>query len=194
MVNYENLLSEQSREKIRTTRVEVARLYALPNRWLAAEILRLARAAQKDLRAEGFSPGDCVYDAAFAWNVLPELAKRLGATQFNQDERLDRSICGLSDSAFRFHAGYFIFNSSTNAIRNSILSREVANGNPVVFALDRVAVPEQGDPIAVRLREIAHVRSVPFAGTWSPEFMGGNQQYREPEDLQNFPKGYSHHE
>ena len=181
MVNYENLLSEQSRAELHSTRIEIQRLYNLPDRWLASEILKLARAAQKELLADGFLPRDCVYDASFAWQVLPELAKRLGATQFNQDERLDRSICGLSDSAFRFHAGYFILNSGTKAIRDSILSHEPANGNPVVFALDRIAFPEEEDPIAVRLKEIAHARCVPFTGMWSPEFMGESHQAAQRE-------------
>ncbi len=181
MVNYENLLSEQSVRNLHATRVEVARLYNLPDRWLAAEILKLARAAQKELLAEGFLPGDCVYDASFAWQVLPEIAKRLGATKFNQDERSDRSICVLSDSAFRFHAGYFIINSGTKAIRNSILSHEPANGNPVVFALDRIAFPQEGDPIAIRLEEIARIRSVPFTGMWAPDFLGNSRQSTQHE-------------
>ncbi|WP_455233238.1 hypothetical protein [Geopseudomonas aromaticivorans] len=169
---FRKLLSEESRKKLEANRAELARMYQLPDRWLASELLRLAREAQAGLRAEGRHPNEGVYDSVFAWHILPELAKRLGATSFLAQERTDSSIVRASNEDLRFRAGLCLANNGTVTLRNSLLSYSVVNGNPVVYALDRIAAPGPDDPVAKRIWEVAKYRGVDCPdGRWSPAML-----------------------
>jgi len=169
---FRKLLSKEAITRIEAQQAEVNRLFNLQNRWLAQELLKLAREIQPKLSSEGWCPADNVYDAVFAWQVIPELAKRLGATTFNLQERTDYRVIRSSSVDLRARAGHCLLNCGTQALRESLLTREVANGNPVVFAIDRLSAPGDEDPIARRLHEIANNRGVEcHDGKWTPLFM-----------------------
>lgn len=169
-------LSTQSRERINREQATVLRLYGLSNRWLAQELLQLARDAQADLRLAGYQPRDNVYDPVLAWQLIPELAKRLGVAAFHAQERTDYDVIRASDEDLRLRIACSIGNCGTRALRDSLLTRELANGNPLGFAIDRLVAPGPDDPVARHLREIARFRGVEcHDGRWSPAFMDSRQ-------------------
>ena len=160
---------------------EIERLWNLSDRWLAENLLKLAH------RAVALYPEHLrriparwdTYATTLVWDVVPEIAKRLGATAFRPQERHER-VGALSDLELRNLLGMCIANSPT--IEKAwldvtsapdpwlLLTHEVCNGNPVVFSMDRILPPsvENGDYAARMMRETSRARGFDVASAWRP--------------------------
>lgn len=163
-------LSAETRERIDREHHEALRLYAVPDRWLARDLLQRVRRLRVFPRV--WSPLDCVYDAALFWHLIPELAKRLGETALVLNERSDPEVQRLSDQDLRFR----VANAWNNTGRydypeHSLFFREIANGSPVCYAVDRLVAPAAADPFARHLREIARARDTHTDGRWTPAML-----------------------
>lgn len=97
-IDWSALLSPQARVRLRATAIEMARLHALPDRWLGEEILKLARAVRLEFPEKLSDPHGGTYEPNLVWQVVPELAKRLGATRLLPNEATSRDVVTLSDS------------------------------------------------------------------------------------------------
>ena len=187
-VGWDSLLSEESRQRLEHRRREVLRLAELSPRWLAAELLRLARRARTEsCRWNAF---DIVYDSQFIWHGVPELARRLGAGPLAADELVGDEWAGLSDYELRRGLGHCLGNIGQGAYFEmpawELLLNEPANGNPVVMGVDFLCPGCPGDredPLVVRLAEIARARGVPFDGIWSLSFLNGPDAPRRSERM-----------
>lgn len=169
------LLSPQTRKRLDAETREISRLFGLADRWLGEALISLARSARAEapqLRRDKF-----IYDDTFVWHVVPEIAHRLGVTQFQAGEREDFEIRRYSNREIRELAGYCLGNISSSSYYAkpgwSLLLHESANGNPVVFAVDRLARGDTKNPdvITRRLVEIAGHRGVEYNGRWTPSMM-----------------------
>lgn len=169
------LLSAEARARLDAEQAESERLYGLTDRWLADALLQMSRAAR--MEAPHLKPEDHVYDNTFVWHVLPELARRLGARKFLPSEREDFDVNHMTDVQLRERAMGCLSNISTSTYYKmsgwTMLLRESANGNPVVYAVDRLSPGNlaQPDSIVKRLVEIAGHRKVPYEGVWTPAMM-----------------------
>lgn len=167
---FKTLLSREARARIEQDRCEALRLYALGNAWLAREILSAARAAQA--AAPHRTPDEHTYDARLIWGILPELARRLGVVKLTTNE-IDWEIRELSDYDLRVRAGYTLKNIGYTILPGwRQLTRDIGNGNMVVYALDRLCPGRLGDredPIVRNLTELASCRQRPYNGVWTPE-------------------------
>jgi len=163
-------LKPEQRARIERITCEVLRLYALTPRWLARYLLTTAR----DLRRFcAWGPMDCIYDARLLWQLIPELAYRLGEARFLADERIDGEVRCMSDDMLRCQVLMALRNVSIHAYWHSpsahVFFHEVANGNPVVFGVDHLVAPGPGDWAAQYLAEIALRRGArDFHGKWTP--------------------------
>jgi len=160
---------------------EMDRLYRLPDRWLAEELLRLARAARNAYPAQLGSPSTMYYGPMFVWNVVPEVARRLGATRLNQQEATRCNIQGQSGAELRLTVASHLANANlgslpagTGALSPAeILGHDICNGNPVAMAVDRFAeAPEAGhdmsDWLARSVRLASSRRGHAATPYWSP--------------------------
>lgn len=171
---------------------ELARLFRLPDRWLAEELLKLARQARREAPECLENPADLNYDVNFVWQVIPEIARRLGATRLLANEATDPDVVRKSDRELREALGSYLTNHALDILDEKtrdpyretatalgLISGDIANGNPVAFAMDRIAAPapadtHQSDWLARYMREISRARfgDDRFAA-WEPSF----QQY-----------------
>ena len=183
-INFSSLLSPQTRERLARTAVEIGRLYRLPNRWLAEQLLKLTRQLRRDYPDKLGYPYALGYDAAFAWHLVPEIAKRLGATLLLPNEATEIGIMTLQGQDFREYAGVFLNNivvkhwphTGCSGIPSAaeLLAHSIANGNPVAIAIDRLyPAPPRGqdrhDAIARQIREVSHYRGHAETAYWSPD-------------------------
>lgn len=163
-------LSAEARARIEQDRREAHRLYGLGNAWLAAALLAAAREAQATSPER--APGECTYDARLIWGIVPELARRLGVVKLTTNE-IDWEVRDLSDYELRVRAGHTLKNISYSTAPGwRLLTRDIAHGNAVVYAVDRLCPGRMGDredPIVRNLTELAACRGRPYAGVWTPE-------------------------
>lgn len=166
-------LSAQLIAQLESDRNELVRLYGLTNEWLAHALLKLARLAQK--ATPEYSPHDYpTYNSRLIWGIVPELARRLGTVRLKLEE-IDWEIRELSDYDLRLRIGNTLGNvGHITAPGWNMLSAETVNGNPVVFAIDRLCagkVDDRNDPIVRLATEIGRYRGCPYSGVWTPEFL-----------------------
>ncbi|MBK1666966.1 hypothetical protein CKO28_02770 [Rhodovibrio sodomensis] len=176
MFEFENLLSETAKQQLVNEESEIRVLFALPDHLLAVELLRMARVCRQRYPERLSNPHECVYEPSFVWQFIPELAKRLGATDLQPDEAT--RYADATDAELRFLAGVYLrnINDYNLGTRHEIetaepdigelLARDPGRGNPVAFAIDRICPPAQRD----RSRDDYLVdRSQGDAETWYPE-------------------------
>lgn len=178
------LSPELRREQAMMTR-ELDRLYRLPDRWLGEELLKLARRAREENpgllgRYEARS-----YSDSFVWEVVPEVARRLGA-KLSPDESQSHEFRSLHATRLRQVVGTYLQNTSLRyglderqaygdrvpAIE--LLQHEFVNGNPVAFAMDRLAPPapegqDRDDWLARHIREVGRFVGGRPVACWSPD-------------------------
>jgi hypothetical protein len=163
------ILSPEARARIEHDRREALRLYGLGNAWLAAALLAAAREAQA--AAPHRAPDECTYDARLIWGIVPELARRLGVVKLTTNE-IDWEIRELSDYQLRLRAGYTLKNVGHTMLPGwRLLTRDIANGNIVLFGVDRLCpgrMDDRDDPIVRNLSELARCRQRPYEGVWTP--------------------------
>lgn len=167
---FNKLLSPEVRARLEQDRREALRLYGLGNAWLAAALLAADREAQA--AAPFWAPGDLTYDARLIWGIVPELARRLGVVKLTTNE-IDWEIRELSDYDLRVRAGYTLKNIGYSTLPGwRQLTRDIGNGNMVLYAVDRLCPGRMGDrddPIVRNLTELASCRRRPYDGAWTPE-------------------------
>jgi hypothetical protein len=163
-------LSQEQKDTIERERAEAFRLYGLTNTWLAAALLRLARDAQKI--SPEYKPDDNTYNARLIYGIVPELCRRLGPVRLETRE-IDWEIRELNNYELRERAGYCLMNVRDTDLPGWVmLTRETANGNPVVYAMDRICpgiIGDRDDPVVKRLTELAAYRKKPYNGVWTQE-------------------------
>ncbi len=166
---FKALLSPEARARIEQDRREALRLYGLGNAWLASALLAAAREAQS--AAPRLAPDECTYNARLIWGIVPEVARRLGVVKLTTNE-IDWEIRELSDYELRVRAGHALKNIGYTILPGwRMLSRDIGNGNMVVYALDRLCPGRMGDrddPIVRNLTELAACRGQPYEGVWTP--------------------------
>lgn len=184
MIDFRKMLSPETLARMDAKRAEIGRLYALGDRWLAEEILkhaRLVRQIYPDRLGQDAHVNRSSYSTAYVWNVVPEIAARLGATHFLAGERSEEFRMLSSDALRDWVGGAMPWVGSLPMAQKDLvrgfhpwdlLTTEFVNGNPVVFALDRVAPPsdESKDWCARHMREIARNRGFEPVSGWHPWF------------------------
>ena len=162
-------LSSEARERMQQDQREAARLYGLTNAWLAAALLAAARQAQA--ASPDLDPSEPTYESRLIWGIVPELARRLGVVKLTTKE-IDWEIRELSNYQLRLRAGYTIKNIACSARPGwRTLTRDMGNGNGVVYAIDRLCPGRMGDredPVVRSLTELSLCRGRPYAGIWTP--------------------------
>ena len=152
MVDLRILMSPEKRAHYDRVNSEIGRLFSLPTRFLARALVRHARNA-RDRHPDFLALNACEGNktmSALVWDVVPELCFRMGERSEIQGERRAQ-VRAMSDTRFRTHAGFIImgasgiFSDGQKRVRNAhdvdpfeILTHDVANGNPVAFAIDRI--------------------------------------------------------
>jgi hypothetical protein len=189
MVDFSKFLSPEAIARGNAEREELIRMWRLSDRFLAADLMRKVREARFmypkvfDLDPNGWS----TYEKSFVWDVVPEIAARLGETAFQPNER-KAEVRACSDVELREWVGLSLNHMGMiseawldkDPILNPwlMLTHSVPNGNPVLFAMDRISPPtlESQDWGAKHVREIARNRGFGDVSAWSPM-------------LQNYEKG-----
>ena len=165
------LLSPQAQAELDFKRAEFARLNALSNEALANELLTLAERAlllnPEVLQLTG------TYDNSLISDLIPELGRRLGATLVSKLPGHPDKVRRLSMRALRSQLGSAVAHASRNrtGVEWSLLTGEGCNGNPVLFAMDRLCPADLNDPddmAALSISSIQQVRGVPVTGMWVP--------------------------
>jgi hypothetical protein len=150
-------MSKEAAERLAKLDDELDRLFSLPDRWLARELLSHARAA-RDIGHDIFGRDAKLenrYQAELVWDVVPEIAYRLGESSFVKGER-GGDIRGLTNAQLReraveqLHAQPLLVAFASNLHRGMnvyrLLTRHPTVGNPVLFALDRFAPADRANP------------------------------------------------
>lgn len=162
--------------------LELRRIYALPDRWLAEELLRLARHCREEF-AQRLKAVDrnANYECSFVWDVVPEISKRLGSRSLTLHEASDPMVAGCDNSVLREYAGICLrFSALADwvditkaASATALLVRPVWIGNPVAIALDRLAPPDIGTPhrdlITRQMREWSRANGLSEIQSWRPD-------------------------
>lgn len=181
-------ITPESRSRVETLSREMKRFHGLTDRWLGEELLRLAREARR-LAVRLGNPARQDYDVNFVWQVVPELARRLGAGPLHLNEATDSFTCQRDDRAFRNLIGVYLQNISLFRLgcevsiqrgdraavsALDILGHEFVNGNPVEMAISRLVGPapandDQSDWLARHCREVGQYRASLAHGVWQPE-------------------------
>lgn len=145
---------------------EMARLHALPDRFLGRALLDLARnAVRADPRLKG-DPRERGYESLLIRSVLPRLAQDLGETRLTAQERAGARATPACPAELRSLTGTCLNNAAFSRFVQSpdpqlrALSLGFANGSPITIGLDRACPPTpQSDDLIVRhMREISRVR------------------------------------
>jgi len=178
MSRLDSVIAPELRSRIEAERNEILRIYALPDRWLAAELLRLTRSI-REATSYAERPETDTYNSTVLWDVIPEIARRLGAT-IQQNESTNWRFRSLEGEKFREYVAVCIANVGTGYLKDArlstgidpvaILFREVANGNPIIIGLDRLVPPGNNsiDHAARHIREISRTRGHEVVSSWSP--------------------------
>ena len=183
MVDFRTLLSGNQVALIAATQAEMARLHGLADRWLARELLRLARCIRSESPSLA-SPLAPTYESRLVWHVAPELARRLGEPSLLANEATRDGIRGIGGMELRLLAASCLRNGSlarayskackerTRPCAAELLAQGVANGNAVAIAADRVCAPaphyDERDYMANAVREVSRCRGLPEMSAWSP--------------------------
>lgn len=190
MVNFRLMLSPELRAKVDAESDELLRMWNLPDRFLAADLLRKAREARNLYPSHFERGGYDTYTTSFVWDIVPEIAFRLGSKDTRPDERRP-DVRACDDDELRGWLGNCL--NWTPTIREAhsdplplanpwlMLTRSPQQGNPVLFALDRVCVPDMDstDHGARLVREISRVRGFEVTSAWHP---GLERRYGEEHD------------
>jgi len=162
---------------------ELVRIYRLPTRWLAEEILRLARRTREQFSDRLPAANRNVnYECSLVWDVVPEVAKRLGSRSLGPLEACDPRVSGCDNFILREYAGICLTFSSLRRWVNqsaedlsaaAILLHDITEGNPVAIALDRLQPPDNStshqDLIVRQMRQWSRARGLRETAAWRPD-------------------------
>jgi len=194
-VDFRKFLSPEALARLDARRAEIERLYGLGDRWLARELVGLARRV-RDIYPDDLGQAQHLrggtYDTTYVWDLILEIAARLGHQDFVPGERR-AEIRALDGKELREWVGTTMKWLSSRPEEDPHLQRGIhpwdlltttfVNGNPVVFALDRVAppTPASEDWCAIHMREIARYRGFGEVAAWFPGFNERRPKAEEPE-------------
>jgi len=161
--------------------LEIVRIYHLSDRWLAEELLRLARRCREEYpRRLKEVDRNASYESSLVWDVVPEVAKRLGSRSLMMVEASDPKIVACDTAILREYAGICIkFSNLKSWIATadrtsaaSLLVRDFCSGNPIAIALDRLQPANEEDQaqdiIAREMREWSRKNCVEEVCSWRP--------------------------
>ena len=185
--DFKTMLTEALNDQINATSRTMERLFHLSDRFLARELLRLAREARTMVQAHDHhmrDPFGITYDVSFLWHVIPEIAARLGETAFEANERATGDAVGRCGGDIRGWASSYLHNVGLGRrygydqkpVPNAclILTHDCCNGNPVAMAIDRIQTPDRDstDWMACHMREVGRYRFGAHAewNAWTPGF------------------------
>ena len=133
---------------------EIARLAGLTDRFLGQYVLDLARQMRRE-NPDLFGPGDRKDDSAswLAWEIIPEIARRLGVRDFVKNEGRDvglssvgpERLAGILAETLRGSAGRQAAPDAHPGVAWRFASRPASEGNPVIMAADRVVLMAMGE-------------------------------------------------
>ncbi len=181
---FRRLLSPESIRRIELMDAELARIHALDDRWLGEEVLRLARRARQENPGLLADPRGGTYPPNLVWQVIPEVARRLGAKP-GLNEATDRDIVESDDRRLRQRVGLYLANSDLRYGMDGRYDRGEAltaieklehlpcNGNPVAMAIDRICPPapkgeDRDDPLARDMWSVGRYLDGVQVAAWSP--------------------------
>lgn len=182
-------LTKDQKTKIRITSEMINAFYAMPDAALGKSLVDLSEKAWLEIESKYGSIEESritkihrdTYLGGLIFDIIPAIAARLGyqVPGFSKKEEYN----GLSiktDQDFRLLAINVLKNSPANSIPQlkdrptafQLLNHNIANGNPVMIALDRIIKPlpnNRQDWAACYIREAAHFRGLgDQIDTWSP--------------------------
>lgn len=165
---FTTLLSPASRQKLERLSAERRALYDLDNVGLANALVRMAREAAE--QHPEFKPSAPTYEASLLFELIPTLAHRLGAPE------AAGKLLTVDNKELRYRLGNTLscLSPTYHSFVMSMLSGEPCNGNPLVYAIDRLQpgdVNDKNDRIAFLTAEVAHSRGTPYNGVWTPEIL-----------------------
>lgn len=158
MVDFSKLMSHEQRSSLKAMDAEIDRLSGLTDVWLANALLKMARECRGLFPDRLVDPTTPVYDNAFVWHVIPELASRLGANRLQPNESTRPEIREADDQTLRRLVEYYAENVSMGSWSvdidipgfpaHALLSRSAPLGNPAIIAADRILKKacDQGTP------------------------------------------------
>ncbi len=166
---------------------EMVRIHGLTDRFLGQYVLDLARKMRTEnpelIGGTGRWQG---YESWISWDVIPEIARRLGVTTLGKNEGTDAMLIEAERPQLRRTLGVALLESNffsglddpDSAPACQLASRCVTRGNPFVIALDRAAPPaenrhERFDFLAMRMRSHLAAQGGSRRSTWSPDMVGG---------------------
>lgn len=162
MPDFRKIVSPRIQKQLRNENAEVARLHALDDSALAAEILDLARQA-REIRADKVEVPFYTYTTALLHQVIPFLAKKMDpsieleqveidAIESAKPDRLN-NMAAKELGELRSYVGVMISNASmvygltaeqSHEMPIRILDRLLEHGNPVALLVDRLAPAPEG--------------------------------------------------
>lgn len=188
-IDFRSLMSPELRAYHDLVTLEIDRLYALPDRFLARAILQYARAAREVWPTDPDEARNRLgtQDIILLWDIVPEIAARLGEKDFSDTERQPfvraadlptlRSWLWNAMTSFSGHPSRRTTRKPLGSLNPwDILARDPANGNVLAFATDRLAFGSHlgNDPISRHLLEVSRSRGFePPTDRWSPDLMEG---------------------
>lgn len=172
-------ISPEGRAELDHRRQSLAKMFEMTDLDLAQALVDLTTEAREE-RPE-LKPTTEVYDSNFLWHVVPEVVRRLcsldkreiGGRQMRHPVGMMRKLAPLE---FRRLTGLYLRNlQGQHRMRAwNLLTNEPCNGNPIVFALDRLApgsLHDKEDWIVQSVAEIARHREKQFTGVWTPALL-----------------------
>jgi len=199
MTAIDRLLKPVQHKKNQLTSEKINELFALSDHDLGKQLLDLSKEAWSDFVGQpGITSRQIelhknTYLGAFVFELIPEIAALLGYRESNKEMEAqvvlsgDRHSC---DSNYRFFAGQILKNTPTNTLPHNssenptafeILTHDVANGNPIAFAVDRLVKPVESALAARQDWLSGYTRGVSLA-------RGLSEQYCWTPAMQNYAK------
>ncbi len=201
MSKLSTLISPKLRIQIAQDRWDTLRLYHLKDLWLSSALLQLSRAARNALPELSSDPDRQTYNTTLLWEIVPTLARSLAPNmKLESGERVSIELANLSPTEKRDHLYHYLKNtnleiygysnrlgdefvSQKRALR--MLGRDMANGNPICLAIDRLYPPvNTDDSLSRAMASISRARGHdPIQLSWSPEFQTMRTLYNEKNDV-----------
>ena len=141
---------------------------------MGADLLRKARSIRANMPDDICGPGAGTIESRLIWEIIPELAHRLGTPHI---------VIGEASSCLRGLDAFDLRLVVTQALNGlpkapeydchenwSLITRDVCSGNIVAIALDRVAPPSiAGDWISASIDRVCNDLGIQARLAWEPQ-------------------------
>ncbi|MDO9179322.1 MAG: hypothetical protein Q7U16_13545 [Agitococcus sp.] len=115
------------------------------------------------------------YAACLIYEVIPEISRRLGVLGPLPLKQGDEILRAKTAYQLRLLTGNCLHNISDFHLPGwDLLTHDPVNGNPVVYAIDRLCPGVLGDKediLVTRMTEVARYRNVAYNGAWTPAIL-----------------------